>query len=116
MVTVYHLSSCSTCKRILSGLPARTDYLFRDIKLNPLQPAEVDELAKRAGGYLALLSKRSQQYKILGINPKEVDEVQARTLLIQHYTFLMRPVVVHNAFVSVGNAASTVEALYNHLR
>lgn len=116
MVTVYHLSTCSTCKRILAGLPKREDYLFRDIKTDPLQAAEIDKLARLTGGYLALLSKRSQQFKVMNLVPSSVDETKARELLLAHYTFLQRPVVVHNSFVSVGNAPATVAALYQHLK
>ena len=46
---IYHLSSCSTCRRIIGTLD--TDLVMQDIKEAPITKEQLDELRKRVGSY-----------------------------------------------------------------
>ena len=107
MKKIYHLSTCDTCKRILRELAAPEETEFQDIKENPLQAEELEELRKRAGSYEALFSKRARLYKERNLKERTLSETDFRDLLLDHYTFLKRPVVVVDHQVFIGNAAKT---------
>jgi len=110
MKKIYHLSTCDTCKRILRelDLPAETE--FQDIKSSPLQDDQLEELHRRAGSYEALFSKRARLYKERNLKERSLEDLDYRELLLDHYTFLKRPVVVLDDRIFIGNAARTVAA------
>ena len=113
MKKIYHLSSCSTCKRILNELKPSSAYLLQDIKQDPLTRDQLDEMYELAGSYEALFSKRAQLYKERGLKNEKLDEADYKNLILEHYTFLKRPVVINNDQIFIGNAKSTVEAAKN---
>ena len=104
----YYLSSCDTCKRILNELKLKDSITQIDIKKNPLTTAQVEELHKRVGRYEDLINKRAQLYKQRNLKEKNLSEQDYKTLLLEHYTFLKRPVLVYEEDIFVGNAAKTV--------
>lgn len=113
MKKIYHLSSCSTCKRILNELKPSSAYLLQDIKQDPLTRDQLDEMYELAGSYESLFSKRAQLYKERGLKNEKLDEDDYKNLILEHYTFLKRPVVINNDQIFIGNAKSTVEAAKN---
>lgn len=104
----YYLSSCDTCKRILNDLKLKDTITQIDIKKNPLTTAQVEDLHKRVGRYEDLINKRAQLYKQRNLKEKNLSEQDYKTLLLEHYTFLKRPVLVYEEDIFVGNAAKTV--------
>ena len=104
----YYLSSCDTCKRILNELKLKDTITQIDIKKNPLTTAQVEDLYKRVGRYEDLINKRAQLYKQRNLKEKNLSEQDYKTLLLEHYTFLKRPVLVYEEDIFVGNAANTV--------
>ena len=104
----YYLSSCDTCKRILNELKLKDTITQIDIKKNPLTTAQVEDLHKRVGRYEDLINKRAQLYKQRNLKEKSLSEQDYKTLLLEHYTFLKRPVLVYEEYIFVGNAAKTV--------
>jgi arsenate reductase len=104
----YYLSSCDTCKRILNELKLKDTITQIDIKKNPLTTAQVEDLHKRVGRYEDLINKRAQLYKQRNLKEKSLSEQDYKTLLLEHYTFLKRPVLVYEEHIFVGNAAKTV--------
>lgn len=104
----YYLSSCDTCKRILNELKLKDTITQIDIKKNPLTTAQVEDLYKRVGRYEDLINKRAQLYKQRNLKEKNLSEQDYKTLLLEHYTFLKRPVLVYEEDIFVGNAAKTV--------
>lgn len=108
MDRVYHLSTCSTCQRILKELPPNSLQQI-DIKQQPLSESEVDELAAMAGSYEALFSRKAMLYKSLGLKDQVLSESDYRKYLLHHYTFLSRPVFVIGGKVYIGNRAATIE-------
>jgi len=114
MKKAYHLSTCSTCKRILSKIDT-TDFELQDLKKEGLSIAQVEELAKLSGSYESLINRRATKFKEMGLKDKELSEQEHKDLLLSHYTFLKRPVFVVDETIFVGNAKKTVEALKAHL-
>ncbi|MBJ7882072.1 arsenate reductase family protein [Gelidibacter salicanalis] len=110
MNKIYHLKTCSTCVRIIKTLDLPSDVVLQDIKSEPITPSQLEELHKLAGSYEALFSKRAQRYKTLGLKDKTLTETDYKNYILEHYTFLSRPVVIYNNQIFIGNSAKTVEA------
>lgn len=107
---VYHLKSCSTCVRIIKTLDLPSNFIFQDIKSEQITQSQLEELYELSGSYEALFSKRAQRYKALGLKDQNLSELDFKNYLIEHYTFLSRPVVINNNQIFIGNSARTLEA------
>jgi arsenate reductase len=117
MNTIYHLSTCSTCKRILDEVEAKDKKVtLQDIKTEKITPQQLDEMHQRAGSYEALFSRRSMKYKELGLKDKQLSEKDYRNLILSEYTFLKRPVAMIGKDIFVGSEKKTVEALKTALK
>ncbi|WP_160712119.1 arsenate reductase family protein [Chitinophaga solisilvae] len=93
MNKIYYLSTCSTCKKILEEIKAKErGIILQDIKKDKITPEQLDEMHRLAGSYEALFSRRSQQYRPMGLHEKELTEADYRNLILQEYSFLKRPV------------------------
>jgi arsenate reductase len=110
MKKIYHLSTCTTCKKILKELDAPSSFILQDIKLEQITGKQLDEMKKLSGSYEALFSKRAQLYKERDLKNKAISEELYKNLILEHYTFLKRPVVINNDKIFIGNAKKTVEA------
>lgn len=109
MDKIYYLSTCDTCKRIIAELDLKQKgFTFQDIKTEKITPAQLDEMKKMAGSYESLFSRVAMKYKTL--DPKPSSEKEYRTLILDEYTFLKRPVIVIGDQIFVGNSKSTIEA------
>lgn len=73
-----------------------------------MKAGEVDALKKLAGSYEALFSRRSQQIKKLGLDVSKFSEKDYRKYILEHYSFLKRPVVVVDGQIFIGNAKAAV--------
>jgi arsenate reductase (glutaredoxin) len=110
MKKIYHLSTCDTCKKILKELDAPSSFIIQDIKEDKLTSEQVDEMESLAGSYEALFSKRARLYKERDLKNEEITEDQFKNLILEHYTFLKRPVIINNDEIFIGNSKKTVEA------
>lgn len=110
MKKIYHLSTCDTCRRIIEALNPPADTEFREIKTAPLTRGDLEALKAMAGSYEALFNKRARLYRERNLGAQTLGETDYRDLLLEHYTFLKRPVVVAGEQLFVGNAAKTVAA------
>lgn len=108
MDKMYYLASCDTCRKIIKSLP-KNNLEMIDIRQNPLNEAALDKLKDLAGSYQALFSRKAQLYKSLGLKDKALGEADYKKYLLQHYTFLSRPVFVIGGKIFVGNSAANVE-------
>lgn len=111
MKKFYYLSSCSTCKRIMQSLELPDSVEMVDIKKNPLNSPELEQLRKQSGSYEALFSKRAQLYKQRNLKDQNLTEEDLKGLLLEHYTFLKRPILWSPSAIHIGNSASVVEAM-----
>ena len=110
MKKVYYLKTCSTCVRILKELNLPSEFILQDIKDDPITLVQLEEMHNLAGTYEALFSKRAQLYKQLGLKDQELTEADFKKYILQHYTFLSRPVIIYNNQIFIGNSAKTVGA------
>ncbi|MCI5058820.1 MAG: arsenate reductase [Flavobacteriales bacterium] len=110
MKKIFHLSTCTTCQRILKDLPKHALEL-QDIKSEAITETQLEEMKHLAGSYEALFSKRSMKYRAWGLNEKELSEDDMKDYILKEYTFLKRPVAVIDDNIFIGNAKKNVEAL-----
>lgn len=110
MRKVYHLSSCSTCQRIIKELDGLKDFEMQNIKAEKIKAKQLDEMKKMAGSYESLFSRRSMKYRPMGLHEKDISEKEYRKLILEEYTFLKRPVIIIDDEIFVGNAKKVVAA------
>ena len=108
MRTFYSLKSCNTCQRIHRELDLPSHIEFVDIKEKPLTAKTLERLKKLSGSYEALFSKRAQLYKKRNLNERQLTEDSYKSLLLEHYTFLKRPVLIYDERIFIGNSKSVV--------
>ncbi|RZJ35140.1 MAG: hypothetical protein EOO51_06710 [Flavobacterium sp.] len=111
MNAFFYLASCDTCRKIMKSLPNLDKVALREIKSEPMTPAELDHLKQLAGSYEALFSRKAQLYKSLQLKDKNLVESDYRNYILQHYTFLSRPVLVTGSKILIGNKPQTVAAM-----
>jgi len=115
MNTIYYLASCDTCRKIIKSLPNDNNLVFHDIKQNPITAAELEEMHLLAGSYEALFSRKAQLYKSLGLKDKSLTEVDYKKYILEHYTFLSRPVFIINDVIYIGNSQKNMAEVHKVL-
>jgi len=105
-----YLDSCNTCQRIKGELdfPSSTD--LQNTKEKPVTEKQIEFLKKQVGSYEALFNRRAQQYRGRGLHEKDLTEKDYKDLLLDHYTFIKRPILIHNDTAYVGNSKKVVAA------
>jgi len=96
--------------RILKDLNLPTNFILQDIKEEPLTVLQLEELYKLAGNFEALFSKRAKLYKEMDLKNANLQERDFKHYILDHYTFLKRPVIVVNNSIFIGNSKKVVEA------
>ena len=109
MKKLYYLSSCSTCKRILKQWDLPRDFALQDVKSNPLTIEDLAQMHRRSGSYEALFSRRAKLFQERQLAKEALDETRYKALLLEHYTFLKRPVLIWNDEIFIGSAKATVD-------
>ena len=112
MKKIYHLSSCSTCQRIIRELGI-TEKVFsmQDIKTEKISPLQLDEMKSLAGSYELLFSRVALKYRAFGLNEKTLSEKDYRKYILEEYTFLKRPVFILGKAIFIGNSKKNIEAV-----
>lgn len=97
-VEVFGLPHCTTYQRALQYLRDRGVSIsrFRDVKAEPLQRSEVEELARKVGGPEKLFSRRAMKYRQMGLHEQQLSEDDLLRLMEEEYTFITRPVIVRD--------------------
>lgn len=111
MKTIFYLNTCSTCTRILEDMKPDDTWTLREIKTEPVTETELEEMHALSHSYEALFSKRSTQIKSRGIDVKSLKEEDFKTLLLEHYTFLKRPVFISDEEIFIGSDKKNLEKL-----
>jgi arsenate reductase len=110
MKKIYYLATCDTCKRIIKELQLPSEFIKHEIKQQELTVKELEALRKLAGSYEALFSRRAKLYRERGLKDENLSEDDFKRFLLEHYTFLNRPVVVNEDRIFIGNSKKTVAA------
>lgn len=111
MKKVYYLKTCNTCTRILKELNLSSEFVLQDIKSEEITVKQLEEMQELAGSYEALFSKRAKLYKEMDLKNQNLTERDYKNYILQHYTFLSRPVVIVNDQIFIGSSKKTIEAL-----
>ena len=115
MKKIFHLKTCDTCRKILKSLPNTEGFTFQDIKTEPITVQDLEAMHRLAGSYEALFSRKATLYKERGLKNVALTEADYKNLILDHYTFLSRPVIVDGEAIFVGNNAKVVQAATDHL-
>ncbi|MCB0481551.1 MAG: hypothetical protein KDC83_08965 [Flavobacteriales bacterium] len=116
MKKIYFLSTCSTCNRVIKELNLNEqNFVFQDIKTNKISPEQLEQMAEMSGNYESLFSRRATKYKSMGLAEKKLSESDYKNLILSEYTFLKRPVIIIDDFISVGSGKKEINAVYKLL-
>ena len=61
-----------------------------------------------SGSYEALFSKKAQLYKSRNLKNATLSELDYKKLLLEHYTFLSRPVFIIDDKIYIGNSQKNI--------
>lgn len=111
MKKAYYLSTCDTCKRIFKEINLPEDFETQDLKTEPINQVELEILRRLAGSYESLFNKRAQLYRKKDLKNQVLEEEDYKKLILDHYTFLKRPIVVLDQEIFIGNAKKNVAEL-----
>ena len=110
MKKIYHLATCNTCQRIINEISPNDSVQLQDIKTEAMTAEQLEDMHRLTGSYEALFSKRAQLYRKRGLNEQTLTEEDYKNLIIEHYTFLKRPVMLVDEQIFVGNNKKVVAA------
>ena len=105
---IYYLASCDTCRKIIKSLPNTDKLEFHDIRQNPITVAELEEMHSLSRSYEALFSKKAQLYKSMDLKNKALTETDFKKYILEHYTFLSRPVFIIEGKIYIGNGQKNI--------
>lgn len=108
MQKIYHLSTCDTCKRIIKELEPSNTFVLQDIKEQHITAKQLEALRELSGSYQALFSKRARLYNERALKEQNLSEENYKSLILEHYTFLKRPVIVNSGQLFIGNSKKVV--------
>ncbi len=109
MKKAYYLSTCDTCKRIIKELNLSADWKLQDIKADKITLEQLEEMRSMTDSYESLLNRRAR--KLSEFKGQELSEEKLKSMILEEYTFLKRPVFVMDKEIFIGNAKKTVESL-----
>jgi arsenate reductase-like glutaredoxin family protein len=95
----------------MKNLPLSSKVKLQDIKFEKISEEQLSEMAKLAGSYTALFSKRARLYKEMNLKNKTLSEDDIKQLILKEYTFLKRPILVIDNDIFIGNSSKNVEAM-----
>lgn len=116
MKKIYHLNTCATNRRILKSLPNTENFEFQEIKKEPITEQQLNKMYQLSGSYESLFSKKAVLYKTLGLKEKNLKEEDYKKYILEHYSFLNRPVIIVDQEIFIGNNPITIENLILKLK
>ena len=102
--------------RILKELNPPSDFILQDIKEQEITVKQLEAMQNLSGSYESLFSKRAKLYKEMGLKHLSLTEKDYKHYLLQHYTFLKRPVVIVDNHIFIGNSKSVVDTARHFLK
>ena len=114
MKAFYYLKTCSTCKRIMSDLNLGSITQI-DLKSTKISEKEINLLKDLSGSYESLFNKRSQLFKKRNLKNKNLSEQDYKNLILKHYTFMRRPILIYGKRIFIGNDKKNIDSLKKFL-
>jgi arsenate reductase-like glutaredoxin family protein len=105
-----YLDSCNTCQRILKELSLPSTVPLQNTKEQPITKKQVEFLKEQSGSYESLFNRRAQLYRGRNLHEKELTEADYKELLLDHYTFIKRPILIYKDKAYIGNSKKVVAA------
>ncbi len=87
-----------------------SSFIKQDLKVQGITDEELDELFNLTDSYEDLFSRRAKLYQERNLKDENLLEEDYKALILEHYTFLKRPVIVNNDKIFIGSSAKTVAA------
>lgn len=88
---------------------------LQEIKTKPIEAYQLEELVLLSGSYESLFSKRAKKYAALGLKDQKLNEEDYKHLILNHYTFLKRPVIIIDTNIFIGSDKKNLEKLTQFL-
>jgi arsenate reductase (glutaredoxin) len=114
MNRIYHLSTCDTCRKILSEIKTE-GFELQNIREESIDKNTLQWLRSQVGSYEALFNKRAQKLKEMTPEQKPQKDTDYKRLIISDYTFIKRPIIICGEDLYIGNEKATVERLKKDL-
>lgn len=95
--------------RIIKELNLPSNFIFQDIKEQSITVSQLEEMHQLAGSYEALFSKRAKLYKEMDLKNQSLKEADYKHYILDHYTFLKRPVIILEDHIFIGNSQKTIK-------
>lgn len=108
MKKIYFLSTCKTCKNIIKTWNINEDIKMIDLKKHPLKESDLDELFNISKSYESLFNKRAILFREMKKEFKKINEEDFKKMLLSHYSFLKRPVLLISGKLFIGSSKETV--------
>lgn len=110
MKKIYHLSSCNTCQRIINELQPLDGFVLQDIKTESITKKQLEEMRKLTDSYETLFSRRAVLFRQRDLKNNSLTDDDYKNLILEHYTFLKRPVIIVDDTIFIGNSKKVVAA------
>lgn len=112
MKKVFYLKTCQTNKRIMAELDL-SNWELQEIKSHPITEEDLQKMYEKTHSYKALFSRKSTQIKKRSIDVNMLKEENFRQLILEHYSFLKRPVFLTDDRIFIGNEKDNLMKLYD---
>ena len=86
-----------------------------DVKSIKISENEIDLLRDASGSYESLFNKRSQLYRKRNLKNKKLSELDYKNFILEHYTFLKRPILIQENNIFIGNEKKNIDSLKEFL-
>ncbi|SMO46435.1 Arsenate reductase, glutaredoxin family [Saccharicrinis carchari] len=116
MKKIYHLSTCSTCRRIIKEVGPDSSFILQDLKTEAISAEQLDFIRERTGSYASVFNKQARKYREMELYIQELSEDRIRELILAEYTFLKRPLFIIGNTVFVGNSRKVINEINNFMR
>ncbi|MFX0556265.1 arsenate reductase family protein [Maribacter sp. CXY002] len=110
MKKIYHLSTCNTCQRIIKELQPLDGFIVQDIKTEPISKIQLEGMRELTDSYESLFSRRAVLFRERNLKNSNLTEEDYKDLILEHYTFLKRPVLIVDDKIFIGNSKKVVDA------
>ncbi len=114
MKKIYYLSTCDTCKRIINQFDT-TEFEMQDVKFNPINKEQLEELYQHTNSYEMLFNKRARLYREKDLKNQNLTENDYKKYILEEYTFLKRPIFIIDDKIFIGNSKKTIADIEKQL-
>lgn len=87
-----------------------SSFIKQDLKVQGITEEELDELFNLTDSFEELFSRRAKLYEERNLKDEKLLEEDYKGLILEHYTFLKRPIIVNNDKIFIGSSPKTVAA------